>query len=153
VERSAGPPSVPPEDDAARPATVEDVRSLRRWLAVAAVWALAATAIAVIALLEAGNEESGPDETELARQVSSTKRELGRRIESLQSRIEDLPRATDLSKLEGRLREVEDRSSDSARDLRRLTERVDDLERDVRELGERRTQTTPETGTTPGDSP
>ena len=41
-----------------RPATLADIRSLRRWLAVAAVWAVAATALGVIALLKANEDDS-----------------------------------------------------------------------------------------------
>ena len=38
-----------------KPATAEDLRGLRRWLLVAGVWAVAATAIAVIALVKAND--------------------------------------------------------------------------------------------------
>ena len=45
------PPAPYVEDD--RAATVGDLRSLRRWLLVTAVWAVAATALGVIALIQA----------------------------------------------------------------------------------------------------
>ena len=51
------------EDD--RPATLGDLRSLRRWLAVTAVWAVAATALGVIALIEA-NKDDTADQTKAA---------------------------------------------------------------------------------------
>src|SRR3954468_3385142 len=36
------------------PATIEDVRRVRRWVWVAGIWAVAATVIAIIALLSGG---------------------------------------------------------------------------------------------------
>ena len=49
----------PPYVEDERPATYGELRSTRRWLAVAAVWAVAATALAVFALIEANEDDSG----------------------------------------------------------------------------------------------
>ena len=43
--------------DDSGPATQAQLKSLRRWLLVAAVWATAATVIAVLAFLAANNDE------------------------------------------------------------------------------------------------
>ena len=51
-------------DPDSRPATAGDLRGLRRWLLVSVVWAIAATAIAVIALVVANR---AADEEESAR--------------------------------------------------------------------------------------
>ena len=137
------------EDD--RPATLADIRSLRRWLAVAAIWAVAATALAVIALLEA-NKDDGAEQTETAGELGRVQRQLNSRIDDLESRVEDLPTSDDVSKLDGRLKAVEDDADKSraAADKSRaaadkLSDSVDDLETRVEELesSDTGTETTP----------
>ena len=49
-------PDRQPSDD--RPATAGDIRSLRRWLAMTAIWAVAATVIAVLAYLAANDNDA-----------------------------------------------------------------------------------------------
>ena len=130
------PPGAPPppragdvapyvEDD--RPATLADIRSLRRWLAVAAIWAVAATALAVIALLEA-NEDDSADQTKAAGELGRVQRQLNSRIDDLESRIEDLPTSDDVSKLDGRLKAVEQDADKSRTAAEKLGGTVDDLE-------------------------
>ena len=78
-----------------RPATLADIRSLRRWLAVAAVWAVAATALGVIALLKA-NEDDSADRTAAAGELGQVQRQLNSRIDDLESRIDELPTSDDV---------------------------------------------------------
>ena len=154
------PPGAPPplragdvapyvEDE--RPATLADIRSLRRWLAVAAIWAVAATALAVIALLEANKDDDG-DRTRVAGELGRVQRQLNSRIDDVESRIEDLSSSDDVSKLDGRLKAVEqdaDRSGTAAEKLSvgvdDLAGQVDDLESRVEELeaSDTGTETTP----------
>jgi TolA-binding protein len=132
-----------------RPATVADLRSLRRWLAVTAVWAVAATALAVIALLEA-NKEDDTARTQAAGELGRVQRGLNERIDELESRIEELPSSEDVSRLDDRLGEVEN-GLDDVRGVRganeRVSGRVDDLETRVEELeqssAEQPTETAP----------
>jgi TolA-binding protein len=119
------------EDD--RPATLADIRNLRRWLAVAAVWAVAATAIAVFALLEANKDDSG-DRDRAAGELGRVQRQLNERIDDLEARMDELPTSEDLSKLDGRLSEVEDGADQAATQSERLTGRVDELEGRIDEL-------------------
>jgi TolA-binding protein len=134
-----------------RPATLADIRSLRRWLAVAAIWAVAATALAVIALLEANKDDDG-DRTRVAGELGRVQRQLNSRIDDVESRIEDLSSSDDVSKLDGRLKAVEqdaDRSGTAAEKLSvgvdDLAGQVDDLESRVEELeaSDTGTETTP----------
>jgi TolA-binding protein len=139
MERSsAPPPDAPrpaadvPEDDL--PASRGDLRSLRRWVAVAGVWALAATAIAVIALIS--GDDSGDDQAagDVARQVSRIQRQLDSRLDSLESRVDRLPQTEDVQKLEDRLREAETSTSRAAEDAKSTNDQLSDLEGRVEEL-------------------
>jgi TolA-binding protein len=136
------PPGAPPppragdvapyvEDE--RPATLADIRSLRRWLAVAGIWAVAATALGVIALIEANKDDSA-DQTKAAGELGRVQRQLNSRIDDLESRIDDLPTSDDVSKLDGRLKTVEDDADKSAAAADKLSGRVDGLEGQVDDL-------------------
>jgi septal ring factor EnvC (AmiA/AmiB activator) len=140
-------PPPPPyvEDD--RPATYGELRSTRRWLAVAGVWAVAATAIAVFALIEA-NKDDDAARTQAAGELGRVQRQLNDRIDDLESRIDDLPTSDDLSKLDGRLKQVEQGADRTSTDIERLGNRLDDLEGRVDEL-EQSSQSQTETETTP----
>ena len=76
------------------PATIEDVRSLRRWLIVVAIWAVAASAIALIALLADDSSSSGNDSSssQIDRLVSS-QQELNDRVDELEKQVQDRHRA------------------------------------------------------------
>ena len=92
------------------PATVGQVKSLRRWLIVAGVWAVAATALAVFALIQANQEDEAGRE-EAAGELGRVQRQLNNRIDDLEQRIEGLPSSEDISNLEDRLGQVEDDAS------------------------------------------
>lgn len=129
--------------DDERAATLGELRSTRRWLAVAAVWAVAATALAVLALLEAGRDD---DERRVAGELGEVQQSLNERIDELEARIEELPTSEDLSNLDGRLSDLEARTDESATNVERLDGRLDDLEARVDELDQAPddgTETTP----------
>ena len=139
------PPAPYVEDD--RPATVGDLRSLRRWLLVTAVWAVAATALGVIALIQANkDDESG--RTQSAADLARVQKDLAGRIYDLESRIDDLPTSDDLSKLDGRIKDVEKKADGTGSDIDKLNGRVDDLEKRVDDL-ESSSETQTNTTTTP----
>ena len=139
------PPAPYVEDD--RAATVGDLRSLRRWLLVTAVWAVAATALGVIALIQANkDDESG--RTQSAADLARVQKDLAGRIDDLESRIDDLPTSDDLSKLDGRIKEVEKKADGTGSDIDKLNGRVDDLEKSVDDL-ESSSETQTNTTTTP----
>ena len=80
---------------------------MRRWLIVAGVWAVAATALAVFALIQANQEDEAGRE-EAAGQIGRVERQLNDRIDTLEQRIEGLPSSEDVANLEDRLGRVED---------------------------------------------
>ena len=142
VEPPPGGPRPPRPGDVApyvedeRPATLADIRSLRRWLAVAAVWAVAATALGVIALLEA-NKDDDADQTRAAGELGRVQRQLNSRIDDLESRMDDLPTSDDVSNLDDRLKTVENSVDKNTTATDRLGGRVDDLEGRVDDLESR----------------
>ena len=92
----------PAPDGDARPATIADLRSLRRWLVVAAVWAVAATAIAVLAFITASDD----DDQRLAEtnnQAQSIQRRVNRQVEQLETRLEQLPQSSSIRGLQQNL--------------------------------------------------
>ena len=139
-------PDAPPDDEN-RPATVADVKRLRLWLIVAGVWAAAATAIAVIALLDSGDEEEERSSAaEVSSRVTRLERDLKRELGTLRTQLETVPGADDLSKIDRRLKEVEDDASQAARDAKSADEKTGDLEERIGSLeedGGQDTTTTP----------
>jgi septal ring factor EnvC (AmiA/AmiB activator) len=147
------PPRRPPEvtvDPESEPATVGELRSLRRWLLVTGVWAVAATAIAVIALVKANEEDTSVQER-TAGQIARVQRNLNDRIDELESRVAELPTSSDVSNLDNRLKEVETRAGRTGDRLERLSGRIDELETQIQDLEQQQsTQTeTTQTETTP----
>jgi hypothetical protein len=106
-----GPPKppadrVPPPVGDARPATLDDLRSLRRWLVVAAVWAVAATAIAVLAFITASDD----DDQRLAdtsAQARNIQRRVNRQVQQLETRLADVPASATVKGLDKRLKHLE----------------------------------------------
>jgi TolA-binding protein len=135
----------PGEDD--RAATVGDVRSTRRWVAVAAVWSIAATALAVFALVEANEDDDSGERQRVAGELGRVQRDLNDRIDDLESRIDELPTSDDLSNLDNRIQDIEQRLDRQAAGAEELGGRVDDLESRVEELEQssetQGTETTP----------
>jgi len=101
---------------------------------VAAVWAVAATAIAVIALVDARNDDTGGS-GDAAADAARVQRNLERRISALQDRIDELPTSDDVKRLDDRLGTAEDDVKGASEDAKRAGDRVSELERRVEDLG------------------
>jgi septal ring factor EnvC (AmiA/AmiB activator) len=138
------PPAPYVEDD--RAATLGDLRNLRRWLLVTAVWAVAATALGVFALIQANkNDDDEAGRTQTAADIARVQKDLNSRIDDLESRIEELPTSDDLSKLDGRIKDIEKKVDTTGSDIDKLNGRVDDLEQrmdDLESADESQTNTT-----------
>jgi septal ring factor EnvC (AmiA/AmiB activator) len=139
------PPAPYIEDD--RAATVGDLRGLRRWLIVTAVWAVAATALGVIALIQA-NKDDDSGRAQSAADLARVQKDLNGRLDDLESRVDDLPTSDDVSKLDGRIKDLETKADRTSSDLDKLNGRVEDLETRVDDL-EQSSQTQTNTTTTP----
>jgi septal ring factor EnvC (AmiA/AmiB activator) len=140
------PPPAPYVDDD-RPATVGDLRSLRRWLLVTAVWAVAATALGVIALIQA-NKDDEAGKTQSAADLARVQKDLSGRIDDLKAQVDELPTSDDLTKLDNRIKDVEKKADGTGSDIDKLNGRVDDLEQRVDDL-ESSSETQTETTTAP----
>jgi septal ring factor EnvC (AmiA/AmiB activator) len=139
------PPAPYVEDD--RPATWGDLRNLRRWLLVTAVWAVAATALGVIALIQA-NKDDEAGKTQSAADLARVQSDLSGRIDDLKSQVDGLPTSDDVSKLDNRIKDVEKKADSTSADIDKLNGRVDDLEQRVDDL-ESSNQSQTNTTTTP----
>jgi septal ring factor EnvC (AmiA/AmiB activator) len=130
------PPGGLPPDPNALPATKGDIRDLRRWLIVAGVWAAAASAIAIIALISGNDNSKSSDRTstDVAGQVARVQRTLDKRIDALDTKIQQLPTSDDVSKLDSRLKAVENKSSQAATDAKDARSKVSALETRVKAL-------------------
>ena len=128
---AAPPPAQPPRPE---PATADDIRSLRRWLLVTGVWAVAATAIAVIALVQANKDDSAKIGQETANQVGKVQRDLNKRLDEVESRLSDLAPSSDVAKLDTRLKKVENDLSKATTKLDKTSAQVDDLKTKVDDL-------------------
>jgi predicted nuclease with TOPRIM domain len=123
---------VPPNPDRA-PATQGDLRTLRRWLLVTAVWALAATAVGLIALLSV-DDTAEKQSRSVAEEVTRLQRNVDRRLDALEQDVEDAPQQEDVTNLAKRLSRVEDKSTKTSDDAADAKSRVDDLETRIDEL-------------------
>jgi DNA repair ATPase RecN len=139
------PPAPYVEDD--RAATYGELRSTRRWLAVAGVWAVAATALAVFALIEA-NKDDDTARMQAAGELDRVQRQLNARMDDLEQRVDELPTSDAINKLDSRLQDLEDSSDKVGTDIERLGNRLDDVESRVDDL-EQAIESQAETTTTP----
>ena len=119
-----------------RPATAEDVKGLRRWVIVAGVWAVAATALAVIALLRPVQTQDPDTAAAATRSVNRVQDRLDERFDQLESRVGRLPQSSDLQRLGDRVQRTESRAGQAAGDAKaardsigKLQDRVQKVER------------------------
>ena len=137
-------PPVPPQQEPTRaelpadqrPATAEDLKGLRRWVIVAGVWAVAATALAVIALLKPAQTQDSETAAAATRSVNRVQDRLDERFDQLESRVGKLPQSSDLQSLGDRVQRTESRAGQAAADAKaardsigKLQDRVQKVER------------------------
>jgi chromosome segregation ATPase len=121
------------------PATVEDVRASRRWTWVALAWAIAASAIAVIALVTGGNSSSSNTQTspDLTPRIDKLEQDTNARLDAFSRRLSDKATGADLQKLDKRLTTVEDDLTQAKDDLTKQSDAVTQLQTDVKDLQQR----------------
>jgi TolA-binding protein len=125
------------------PATVEDVRAGRRWTIVALVWAVAASAIAVIALIQAGNDRQ-PAQTQTQtsnsvtpQQFQAFQKETNDRLDAFSRRLTDRAATADVQKVDKRLSQVEDQLSQLSDDAGKQSDTITQLQTDLKDLQKR----------------
>jgi septal ring factor EnvC (AmiA/AmiB activator) len=132
-----------PESAPPPPATQDDIRSIRRWLLVAGVWAAAATAIAVIALVQASQDDSDEITAQTADQIERVQRDINARLDDIEEQLGDLAPAEDVTRLDNRLQKVENAATKTNDRLDTIADDVADLQTRVEEL-EQQPAPTPE---------
>jgi chaperonin cofactor prefoldin len=127
------------------PATVEDVRGNRRWTIVALVWAVAASAIAVIALIQAGNNNDNNSSTTTTstgqtvspKDLQDFQNQVNDRLDAFSRRLNDTASSGDVQKLDKRLSQVEDDLSKAQSDSGKQSDSITQLQSDVKDLQNR----------------
>jgi chromosome segregation ATPase len=123
------------------PATVEDVRASRRWTWVALAWAIAASAIAVIALVTSNNNNSSANNSQttpdLTPRIDKLEQDTNARLDAFSRRLSDKAASADLQKLDKRLTTVEDDLTKAQDDLAKQSGAVTQLQTDVKDLQQR----------------
>lgn len=130
----AVPPAAPEvEPHPSRPATIDELHALRRWLWVAGAWAAAASVIAVIAVLDNEEPQRPAAPPGLTTRITNLERTLTARVVGLEQRIGAAAAVEDVTKLERRLRRAE---RDLA-EVRETAEAADKTSETVTELDDR----------------
>ena len=145
--------AVPPDT----PATVEDVRASRRWTWVALVWAIAASAIAIIALVQDNKNSSDNNQAQTSQAVTPQQfqdfqKQVNDRLDAFSRRLNDTASTADVDKLDKRLTQVEDDASKAQTNETKQNDAVTQLQSDVKDLQNRvndlETKQQSQTGTT-----
>lgn len=135
------PPEPPPALEEQQPATRGELQTLRRWLIVAGVWAVAATAVGVLAFLEARDAKSESSSRATQADIDRLNDKLTKEIDELRTQIDGLPTQSQVSQLQTRIRNAQrdakaatDDATKATDDIKSLRTRVTDLESDVNSL-------------------
>lgn len=133
------------------PATVEDVRGSRRWTWVALAWAIAASAVAVLALIQANDAKNNNDsaqatttQQDVTPQFDQFKRETNDRLDAFSRRLSGRAAAGDVQKLDKRLTKAENDASQAADDAQtakddasKQADTVNQMQQDIQDLQQR----------------
>ena len=98
------------------------------------MWAVAATALGVFALIQANKDDEGRKDP-VRRRPRAVQKDLSGRIDDLEeAQVDEPPTSDDLWKLDGRIKDVEKKADSTGSDIDKLNGRVDDLEKRVDDL-------------------
>ena len=115
------------------PASRDDVTALRRWLIVVGVWAVAASAIGIIALINANDEKSN-DSSKTDARITELERSLSERIQSLEDAVGKAAKPEDVAKLDSRLKDLRKDVTDAKDANDKEKSAVDDLDKRVEDV-------------------
>jgi uncharacterized protein YlxW (UPF0749 family) len=137
-QSAAGQPS---PDPAEREVRSDQIRSLRRWLIVAGVWALAATAIAVVAYLEARDAKDESSSRATQGDIDRVRNRLREDIDDLGQQVDGLPTQAEVNGVDTRVRKAQreatkatNDAADAGDDARRANTKANNLEERVSTL-------------------
>ena len=98
---------------------------------MAGVWAVAATAVALIALLDTSGDDAkktAQGATDRIESLESQQEKLTERVDALDTQVEDLAPAGDVSKLQNRLERAEKDAAAAEKEAKDASETVTDIE-------------------------
>jgi peptidoglycan hydrolase CwlO-like protein len=133
-------------------ATVEDVRTTRRWTWVALAWAIAASIVAVLALVQANDSQSNDNQQstnaqDAATQLRDFENQVNDRLDAFSRRLNETASKEDLDKLGKQVTQlsedvdkVKTSSTDQATAVKQLQTDVDDLSKRVDQLEQQQSQ-------------
>ena len=153
-------PGYRPDPDL-EPATAGDVQTLRRWVTVAGVWAVAASLIALIALFGGGDGDSGDDRggvdsaqiADLAKQIDAARSESKEALQTAEEANETLAAMeseTDTGEGPAALEEAQRAAEDATAAVEDLADQVDELEQRIELLEEEASPLGATESTSPG---
>jgi hypothetical protein len=93
-------PDAPPEESGDQPATRDELRMLRRWVVVAGVWAVAATVVALVALLDDSGRAAERRSNETGRRVALSEARVNARLDRAEARVRALRGQADQDRAE-----------------------------------------------------
>jgi phage shock protein A len=108
---------------------------------VALVWAVAASAIAVIALINPNNKTSDNTATQttpdVTQQLAKLQQDTNARLDAFSRRLNDKAAQADVASLDKRLTKVEDDAAQAKSDAAKQAAAVKQLQTDVKDLQQR----------------
>jgi len=110
------------------PATQDDLRTLRRWVAVAGVWAVAATAVALIALLDDSGRAAERRANETGKRIAASEQRVEARVARLERRLDAAPTTAQVQGLRTQVDQARRAASGASTSVTALEKRVDELE-------------------------
>ncbi len=120
-------PAVDVDKDSA-PVTRDDLRTLRRWVVVAGVWAVAATAVALIALLDDSGRAAERRANETGRRIAASEERVEARLARLERRLDAAPTTAQVQELRTRVGLAQRAASGASSTATSLERRVEELE-------------------------
>lgn len=114
------------------PPEQEELRGLRRWLIVAGAWAVAASAIALIALFTGRQDSEKEARSAAQEQVGELRQRLDARVKSLSDQVEQHSQV--LGRLSGEVQEAGSDATEAKRTADRARGSVSSLRDEVEQL-------------------
>jgi polyhydroxyalkanoate synthesis regulator phasin len=136
------PPAAPKTDVEVVEEAVEEaiehdgLKTVRRWMIVLSVWALAATAIAVLAFIEARDAKSEQNSAQTATKADIERVQQGLRsdVDELRSDVDQLPTQAEFNQLQSSTRKAQKDANSAAKDATAANDDVAELKTSVEAL-------------------
>jgi len=123
-------PTVEVEKEEHASVTQDDLRTLRRWVVVAGVWAVAATAVALIALLDDSGRAAERRANETGKRIAASEQRVESRLARLERRLNAAPTTAQVQQLRKQVGQAQRAASGASSSVTALEKRMDSLESD-----------------------